>query len=78
MLFFFFKQSKNNNNIRSSLCHRRWKKKAKTVGRAYQVNVPWLRRVAFQSLLPQALHQQRNHSMVAAGEQRGVAEKLEV
>lgn len=41
-------------------------------GGAYQVDVPRLSRVAFQSLLPQVLHQQRNHSMVvAAGERRG-------
>lgn len=33
-----------------------------------QVQVPWLSRVAFQSLLPQALDQQRDHSMVAGDE----------
>lgn len=36
----------------------------------HQVAVPRLSRVAFQSLLPQGLRQQRNHSMVA-GEEGG-------
>lgn len=34
-------------------------------GETHQVEVPWMSRVAFQSLLSQALHQQRDHSMVA-------------
>ena len=34
----------------------------------HQVVVPWLSRVTFQSLLSQALHQQRDHSMVAGDE----------
>lgn len=52
----------------------RWLKKVPVTGVAaggdgtHQVEVPWLSRVAFQSLLPQALNQQRDHSMVAGDE----------